>query len=81
MAPTEVRDDAVTPDASVVPVRVPAGATTAFPVAEVTSPLALIVIDGIEVDDPVVPALATVARVSAADPGPDAEASPVNAVI
>ncbi len=65
-APTEVSDDAVTPDASVAPVSVPAGATTALPEAAVIRPLALTVNDGIEVDEPNEPTLLlTVANVAA----------------
>jgi hypothetical protein len=55
--PTLVRDDAVTPAASVVPVRVPAGAITALPDAAVTRPLAFTVSDGMEVEDPKEPTL------------------------
>ena len=43
----------------------PAGATTAAVVIPVVSPLALIVMTGIAVDDPTVPAVATVASVVA----------------
>ena len=64
--PTVVNEDAVTPDASVAPVSVPAGATTAAVVIEVVSPLALMVTTGIAVELPVVPAVATVASVPAA---------------
>jgi hypothetical protein len=66
IVPSEVSDDAVTPDASVAPVSVPAGAITAAVVIEVVRPFALIVTTGIAVLPPVVPALATVARVPAA---------------
>lgn len=64
--PTVVSDEAVTPLASVAPVSVPAGATTAAVVIEVVSPLALIVTTGIAVELPDVPAVATVASVPAA---------------
>lgn len=50
--PTLCRDDAVTPAASVAPVRVPAGAITTLPAAKVNWPVALTVNDGIEVDEP-----------------------------
>ena len=66
IVPREVSDDAVTPDASVLPVSVPAGAITTAVVIEVVKPLALIVTTGIAVLPPVVPAVATVARVPAA---------------
>ena len=49
--PTVVSDDVTTPAPSVVPVSVPAGATTTLPEAAVISPLALTVKDGIDVDD------------------------------
>ena len=64
--PTLVRLEAVTPEAKVAPLNVPAGAMTAAVVIEVVSPLALIVITGIAVEPPVVPAEATVANVPAA---------------
>jgi len=64
--PTVVNEDAVTPDASVAPVSVPAGATTAAVVIEVVRPLALIVMTGMAVELPDVPAVATVASVPAA---------------
>ena len=66
IVPSEVSDDAVTPDASVLPDSVEAGAITAAVVIEVVRPFALIVTIGIAVDPPVVPALATVASVPAA---------------
>ena len=67
--PTEVREEAVTPEARVVPVRVPAGAMTAFPEAAVINPLPLTVKVGIEVEDPKDPTLPlTVARVVAVEP-------------
>jgi hypothetical protein len=81
IVPTDVSEELTTVELSVVPVRVPAGAITALPVTEVTRPLALIVIVGMLVDDPVVPAEATVARVNVAEPGPEAVASPVRAVM
>ena len=64
--PTVVSDEAVTPEASVAPVSVPAGAITAAVVMLVVSPFALIVMTGIAVELPVVPAVATVASVPAA---------------
>lgn len=66
IVPSEVNDDAVTPAAKVLPLSVPAGATTAAVVIEVVRPLAFIVITGMAVEPPVVPAVATVARVPAA---------------
>jgi hypothetical protein len=66
MVPSEVSEDAVTPDASVLPESVPAGATTAAVLIEVVSPFALIVTIGIAVLLPVEPGVATVARVPAA---------------
>jgi len=66
IVPSEVSEDAVTPDASVLPDNVPAGATTAAVVIEVVRPFALIVTTGIAVEPPDVPALATLARVPAA---------------
>ena len=66
IVPSEVSDEAVTPDASVLPESVPAGATTAAVLIEVVRPLALIVTIGIAVELPVDPAVATVASVPAA---------------
>jgi len=66
IVPSEVSEDAVTPDASVLPVNVPAGAITAAVVIEVVRPFALIVTTGIAVEPPVVHAVATVASVPAA---------------
>jgi hypothetical protein len=66
IVPSEVSDDAVTPDASVLPLNVFAGAITAAVVIEVVRPFALIVMIGIAVLPPVVPAVATVASVPAA---------------
>ena len=66
MVPSEVSEDAVTPLASVDPLRVPAGATTAAEETEVVSPFALIVMIGIAVLLPVEPGVATVASVPAA---------------
>ena len=65
IVPKLVREEAVTPDASVLPDRVPAGAMTAAVVMLVVKPLTLMVITGIAVLDPVEPAEATVARVVA----------------
>src|ERR1022692_564314 len=75
-----VNDEAGTPDAKVDPLNVPAGATTAAVVIPVVSPLALIVTTGIAVEEPVVPAVATVARVVATAPA-DVVMSPVSAGI
>ena len=66
IVPKLVSDDAVTPEASVLPVKVPAGATTTAVVMLVVKPLTLMVITGIAVLDPVAPAVATVANVPAA---------------
>lgn len=80
--PTEVSDDDTTFDASVVPVSVPAGATTTTVPAAVIRPFAFTVNVGIAVDDPYDPTLEfTVARVAAAEPGPVAVTSPVSAVM
>lgn len=76
--PTLVRDDAVTPEASVAPVSVPAGAITAAVVMPVTKPLLLNVTTGIAVEEPVVAPVATVASVVAKNPAV-VEMSPVNA--
>ena len=67
--PTLVSDDAVTPLASVAPVKVPAGAMTTLPEAAVTKPLPLTVNEGIDVDEPKLPTFEfTVARVAASVP-------------
>ena len=66
IVPSEVSEDAVTPDANVAPVSVLAGAITTAVVIEVVRPFALIVTTGIAVDPPDVPAVATVASVPAA---------------
>lgn len=80
--PTLVRDEAVTPDASVEPVSVPAGAMTATEPAAVMRPFAFTVKVGIAVEPPKEPTLLlTVASVAAAEPGPDAVMSPVSAVM
>lgn len=76
--PTLVRDDAVTLEASVAPVSVPAGAITAAVVTPVTKPLLLNVTTGIAVEEPVVAPVATVASVVAKNPAV-VEMSPVNA--
>jgi len=79
--PTLVRDDARTFAASVPPVSVPAGATTAFPLAAVINPFALTVNVGIEVEVPKLPTLLlTVASVVVRD-APGVETSPVSAGI
>lgn len=65
IVPRLVSEEAVTPDASVAPDRVPAGAMTAAVVMLVVKPLALMVMTGIAVLDPVEPAEATVASVVA----------------
>ena len=61
--PTDVNDEVITFEANVAPDNVPAGATTAAVVMDVVKPLALIVITGIAVLPPVVPADATEANV------------------
>jgi hypothetical protein len=82
MVPTDVSEDDTTDEFKVVPDSVPAGATTAFPDAAVIKPLAFTVKLGIEVLEPNDPVLElTVASVKAADPGPEAVASPVRAVM
>ena len=58
MVPSEVSEDAVTPLASVDPLRVPAGATTAAVEIDVVSPFALMVMIGISVLLPVEPGVA-----------------------
>lgn len=81
LAPKLVRLEEVMPAASVVPVSVPAGATTAAVPAAVIRPLPFTVKFGIAVEDPKVPEFVlTVANVSAVLPGPAAVASPVKAV-
>ena len=68
--------------ASVVPVSVPAGATTAAVPAAVMSPFALTVKVGIAVEPPNEPVFPlTVASVATLDPGPAAVMSPVSAVM
>jgi hypothetical protein len=80
--PSEVREEVTTFDARVVPVKVPAGATTAFVLAAVIKPLPFTVKLGIAVELPNDPVLElTVARVRVAEPGPAAVASPVKAVM
>ena len=82
IVPTVVRLDVTTPEFNVVPLKVPAGATTAFPDAAVIRPFPLTVKLGIDVLDPKLPVFVlTVAKVNAEEPGPAAEPSPVNAVI
>ncbi len=66
MVPTEVSEDDTTFEASVVPVSVPAGATTAAVPAAVMRPLPLTVKVGIAVEDPKLPVLVlTVFKVKA----------------
>ena len=65
IVPRLVSEEAVTPEASVAPDRVPAGAMTAAVVMLVVKPLALMVMTGIAVLEPVEPAEATVASVVA----------------
>lgn len=80
-APTAVREDAVIVEFRLVPVRVPAGATTALPLAAVKRPFPFTVSEGIDVELPNVPVFEfTVASVRAALPGPEAAPSPVSAV-
>src|SRR5262245_30706087 len=67
--PTPVNDEPVTPDASVEPVSVPAGAITALLPAAVMRPLALTVKLGMAVEEPNEPVLPlTVASVVASVP-------------
>jgi hypothetical protein len=63
--PNDVREDDVTPEARLDPLRVPAGATTEAVVTAVTKPLLLKVMTGIAVLLPVVAPVATVAKVVA----------------
>ena len=80
--PTDVREEAVTPEAKVAPVNVPAGAMTTLPEAAVINPLALTVKVGMEVDEPKLPVLLlTVAKVAANDPVPDPVTSPVKVIV
>jgi hypothetical protein len=82
IVPTLVKELDTTLLARVVPVKVPAGATTALEPAAVIRPLPLTVKFGIAVLDPKEPTFVlTVARVAAALPGPVAVTSPVNAVM
>ena len=65
--PSEVKEELTTFAASVVPVSVPAGATTAEVDAAVIRPFALTVNEGMALDEPNAPTLLfTVARVPAA---------------
>ena len=52
MVPTVVKEEAVTPEARVLPVKVPAGATTAAVLAVVSLPWASTVKVGIAVEEP-----------------------------
>jgi hypothetical protein len=77
--PTDVREDAVTPEFNVAPDSVPAGAMTTLPEAAVISPLPFTVNVGILVDDPNEPTLEfTVASVVASAPA-EVVMSPVSA--
>ncbi len=79
--PRDVSDEEVTPLASMLPVSVPAGATTATVPAAVISPLPFTVKVGIAVELPQLPvSVLTVARVATVEPGPLAVTSPVSAV-
>jgi hypothetical protein len=81
IVPTVVREDVTTVEFKVVPLRVPAGATTTLVLAAVIKPLPLTVKFGIAVLDPNAPVFVfTVERVRAALPGPEAVPSPVKAV-
>lgn len=65
--PTEVSDEAVTPELSVAPDSVPAGATTTAVESAVIRPLPFAVMTGIAVEPPKLPVFAfTVAKVPAA---------------
>ena len=80
--PTLVRDEFTTLLASVVPVSVPAGATTAAVDAAVTRPFALTVSTGIAVDEPKLPTLLlTVARVNGSAVVPLPVASPEAVIV
>jgi len=69
IVPTLVRDEETTFDANVVPVNVPAGATTEFVLAAVIRPLPFTVNEGIAVEEPKLPVFVfTVASVVAAVP-------------
>lgn len=79
--PRDFKDEAVTLEASVVPVTVPAGAITAFPAASVINPLALTVKFGIDVDDPNDPTFVlTVARVALIAVAPEPLTSPLKVI-
>jgi hypothetical protein len=76
IVPTEVKEEVTTLDARVVPVKVPAGATTAAAEIAVIRPLPLTVTIGIAVEEPKDPVFEfTVLRVTA--PVSDMVASPL----
>lgn len=80
--PTLVREEVTTVELSVVPERVPAGATTALPEAAVTRPLPLTVKVGMEVEEPKLPTFPlTVARVVPKEPVPKPVTSPVRVMV
>ena len=81
--PTEVNEEVTTVEFNVVPLSVPAGATTAFVLAAVIKPLPFTVITGMELAPPNEPVLEfTVASVATAEPPePVAVTSPVKAVM
>ena len=69
MTPTLVNEELTTVEFKVVPDNVPAGATTAFPLAAVIKPFAFTVNEGIEVEEPKLPTFElTVASVVANEP-------------
>jgi len=77
--PTDVKEEAVTVEFRVAPVRVPAGATTALPLAAVINPLPFTVKVGMLVEEPNEPTFEfTVASVVPRAPE-DVVTSPVNA--
>ena len=77
-----VSDDVVMLDASVVPVSVPAGATTAAVLAAVISPLPFTVKVGMDVVEPNEPVLLfTVANVPVMAVAPEPVISPDNVIV
>jgi hypothetical protein len=82
IVPRLVSEEAVIPAARVLPVRVPAGATTAFVDTAVTRPLPFTVNVGIAVEEPKEPvSVFTVARVVAIDVAPEPLTSPDSVIV
>lgn len=82
MVPREVKEELSTFAANVVPVRVPAGAITAFVPAAVIKPLAFTVKFGIAVDEPHEPVFEfTVARVVVIPVVPEPVISPDRVIV